>query len=317
MFKGENRASGALISYVVNKPAEKKEVAPPGKADTKKGAPKKSDQAVEAIPAEKKEKPESKVKYDSVKLEVFNAGGTLINTIRQKAPEDNGLSRMSWTLNEKAERNPSRERQAQQGRGGDRFGGTSVLPGIYKLRLTFGDQKDSTNIIVKADPRMNVSPVVLEQRYGMLKDLQKLTAAATQATDRLRESMEIVEEFEKKIKDSKRTDLKDATDKTKQMKDSLNTLFDAILGKVDKRQGIVRSPDPTPVSYIQTARGYVARSNEPISDTDRRVYKHAEDKMSEVVKRINGFYASAWPDYRATMEKVNLSPFKDYEPIKN
>ena len=317
MFQGENRASGALISYVVNKPAEKKEVVPPVKADTKKGTPKKSDPVVEAKPAEKKEKPESKVKYDSVKLEVFNAGGTLINTIRQKAPEDNGLSRMSWAMNEKAERNPSRERQAQQGRGGDRFGGTSVLPGTYKLRLTFGDQKDSTTIQVKADPRMNVSPGVLEQRYNILKDLQKLTAAATQATDRLRESMEIVEEFEKKIKDSKRTDLKDATDKTKQMKDSLNTLFDAILGKVDKRQGIVRSPDPTPVSYIQTARGYVARSNEPISDTDRRVYKHAEDKMSEVVKRINGFYASAWPAYRATMEKVNLSPFKDYEPIKN
>jgi len=94
-------------------------------------------------------------------------------------------------------------------------------------------------------------------------------------------------------------------------------LFDFILGKVDKRQGIVRSPDPTPVSYIQTARGYIARSNDPVSETDRRVYKQAEDRINDVVKRVNSFYSTTWPAYRAMMEKVNLSPFKDYEPIKN
>jgi uncharacterized coiled-coil protein SlyX len=158
---------------------------------------------------------------------------------------------------------------------------------------------------------------VIEQRYTMLKDLQKLTAAATQATDRLRESLDIVEEYEKKMKDSKRTDLKDPADKTKVMKDSLNAMFDYILGKVDKRQGIVRSPDPTPVSYVQTARGYISRSNDAVSETDRRVYQHAEDKVRELVKRVNEFYTTSWPAYRALMEKVSISPFKDYEPIKN
>jgi hypothetical protein len=164
---------------------------------------------------------------------------------------------------------------------------------------------------------MDVQQGVMEQRYAMLHDLQKLTATATTATDRLRESLEIVEDYEKKIKDAKRTDLKDASDKTKAMKDSVNALFDYILGKVDKRQGIVRSPDPTPVSYIQTARGYISRSMDPISDTDRRVYKNAEDKINDVVNRVNKFYSAAWPEYRTMMEKVNLSPFKDYEPIKN
>ncbi len=318
MFKGENKPNGAMISYVVNKPEEKKEVAAV-KVDTKKTTGKKADPKMEAKPEEvKKEKAESKIKYDSVKLEVFDGGGKLINTISQKAPEDNGLHRMTWALNEKAERNPSREHgRSGQGRSFGRFGGTSVLPGIYKLRLTYGNVKDSVNINVKSDPRLNVPPAVIEQRYAMLKDLQKLTAAATQATDRLRESLDIVEEYEKKMKDTKRTDLKDAADKTKAMKDSLNAMFDFILGKVDKRQGIVRSPDPTPVSYVQTARRYIAQSNDPISETDRRVYKQAEDNINEVVKRVNSFYSTAWPAYRAVMEKVNLSPFKDYEPIKN
>jgi len=313
VFNGQNRPAGALISYAVNKPEEMKaetSVATPAKKGQKKSEP---------VVVVKKESSDSKVKYDSVKLEIFNASGTLVNTIKQKAPEENGLYRMTWALNEKAESNPSRERVREgQGRGGfGGFGGTSVLPGTYKLRLSFGNQKDSTAINVKADPRMDISQSVMEQRYAMLKDLQKLTAAATRATDRLRESLEIAEEYEKKIKETKRTELKEASDKTKAMKDSVNALFDFILGKVDKRQGIVRSPDPTPVSYIQTARGYIARSNDPVSETDKRVYKQAEDKINDVVKRVNNFYSTTWPAYRTMMEKVNLSPFKDYEPIKN
>ena len=62
--------------------------------------------------------------------------------------------------------------------------------------------------------------------------------------------------------------------------------------------------------------GYVGRSRDPISETDRRVVKHAEDKIAELVKRVNAFYDSTWKEYRAMIEKVSLSPFKDYEPIK-
>src|SRR5690606_25753898 len=146
--------------------------------------------------------------------------------------------------------------------------------------------------VAKAEPRVDVPLAVYEQRYAMIKGLQKLRSQATAATDRLREPKAIVEEYEKKIKEAKRDDLKDAAAKTKAVKDSINALFDYILGKVDTRQGIVRSPDPTPVSYINTAMGYVGRSRDPISDTDRRVVKHAEDKIGEMVKRVNAFYES-------------------------
>lgn len=319
VYNGQNRPYGALISYLINKPAEKKEETKPvDKVDPK--VSKKSDDTkkTDTAPTEKKEG-KSSVKFDSVKLEIFNATGVLINTIKQKTPEENGTHRMSWLLNEKSDPNPSREKpRAGQGGGGGfgGFGGTTVLPGVYKLRLSFGNMKDSTMITVKTDPRAEIPQAVIEQRYAMLKDLQNLRALATKATDRLRESLEIIEEYEKKIKDARRTDLKEATDKTKAMKDSVNALFDFILGKVDKRQGIVRSPDPTPVSYIQTAQGYIGRSRDPISDTDKRVYKHAEEKIMEVVDRVNRFYSTSWPDYRALMEKVSFPVFKDYEPLK-
>ncbi len=312
VFNGQNRQPGAMITYMVNKPEAPKEE--PKTAAPVAGKKSAKEEVKPAAPA-----PKSNVKYDSVKLEIFSASGELVNTIRQKAPEANGVYRMNWMLNERAGRQPSRERpRGGQGGGGGfgGFGGSPVIAGTYKLRITFGDQKDSTTIKVGNDPRVEVPASVYEARYAMMKDLQKLRNTAVDATDRLRESKEIVEEYEKKIRDSKRTDLKEAADKTKAMKDSINALFDFILGKVDTRQGIVRSPDPTPVSYIQTAQGYIGRSRDPISDTDRRVYKHAEDMMGAVTRKVNYFYDNAWKEYRAMMEKVTFSPFKDYTPLK-
>lgn len=318
IYNGQNRPLGARITYVINKPAEsiKKEEKSAEKTDLKAG------KKITEIPVESKltevKGNKSVIKYDSVKLEIFNSKGELINTLRQKTPEDNGIGRMNWALSEKTQSQASREkpREGGGGRGFGGFGGITVLPGNYKLRITFGAQKDSTTVTVKADPRIDASVLVLETRYSMMKDIQKLTKLASQATERLRESKDLTEEFEKRIKDSKRTDLKEAQDKTKAMKDSINAVFDYILGKEDKRQGITESAESSRYSYIQRAQQYAGRSREPVSDTDRRLYKHAEGKIMEVVNRVNKFYATTWPEYRALMEKAALSPFKNYEPLK-
>ncbi|MBK8292913.1 MAG: hypothetical protein IPK96_20245 [Flammeovirgaceae bacterium] len=311
MFQGENKRSGAMISYVLNKPEEKKEAVPvPAKSDSKKGD-KKSE--VKPVEVKKEEKPGSKVKYDSITLEVFNSKGEKIRTVKQKAPEDNGISRMFWSMNEKGSARPSREKPRANA---PEPGGSQVLPGSYKLRLTVGDKKDSTIILVKSDPRFNTPESTITARYTMIKDLQTLTGKAAQAMNQLRESKEIADEYEKKMKGEKRDDLKDAMDKTKVVKDSIAAIMDYIVGKDDKRQGIVRQPDPTPVSYIFIAQRYIATSKDPVSATDQRVYKQAQDAMAELVKRVNKFYEQTWPEYRVVMEKVSISPFKNYDPLK-
>jgi photosystem II stability/assembly factor-like uncharacterized protein len=310
VFNGENRQGGAMLSYVINKPEEKKEPAKDTKPADVKDA-KKADSKTAAKPEEKKdEKP--KVKYDSLTLEVFNAKNEKIRTIKQKAPTDNGLNRMSWGMTEKGVRRPSREKpRANAGEPG----GMQVLPGTYKVRLSFGDKKDSTMVNVKSDPRFNVPSSVAESRYAILKDIEKLQSILTESTDRLRESLEVANEFETKMKDSKRTDLKEQLDKTKSMKDSINALFDLILDVDDKRQGLTRDSEG-PVVDIQTAQGYIEGNINPITETDRRVFKRADDSVSRVINKVNAFYATTWKDYRAMMEKVNLSAFKEYQPLK-
>lgn len=297
VFNGQNRPYGALISFVVNKPKAKAEETTGAKVnDTKKSTTAKS--------------PE--VKYDSTTLEIFNASGKLIRTLKQKAPEDNGLNRMTWGLNEKGVREPSRDKAPANAA---EIGGINVLPGVYKIRITFGDKKDSTRITVKDDPRLNTPLSTVEARYTMLRDLDGLTTVVTTATDRLRESKEIAEELENKMKAAKRDDLKDALDKTKAAKDSINAVFDFILGKEDKRQGILFDYT-TPVSYINKAVSYIGSSRKPVNATDQRVYKQAQDQVGFIVERVNKFYATTWQPYRNAVEKVSISPFKNYEPLK-
>ena len=315
LFQGENRPSGAMISYVFNKPEEKKDEAkkdekkPDDKSKKPEAGKKVSDDA--KTTEKKDEKPA--MKYDSLTLEVFNAKGEKIRTIKQKTPDDNGFNRIMWGMNEKGERQPSREKPRANA---DESGGPQVLPGTYKIRITFGGQKDSTLVTVKSDPRYPNMGSVLEARYALLKDLQKMNALATKAMNQLRESKDIADEYEKKIKDAKRDDLKDASDKTKSIRDSINSIIDYMVGKEDKRQGITRQADPTPLSYIGTAQFFISTSKDPVNTTDQLLVKQASGQVDKVLEKVNQFYQKQWPEYRSNMEKVTLSPFKNYEPLK-
>ncbi len=308
VFNGENRQYGAMLSYVINKPEEKDSIKT--KPLGAKGA-RKTD-STSSAKAETKKDDKLKVKYDSLTLEVFNAKNEKIRTIKQKTPEDNGLNRMNWGMTEKGVRRPSREKPRANESEPD---GLQVLPGTYKVRLSFGDMKDSAMVNVKSDPRFNIPVSVVESRYAMLKDLEKFQSILTQATDRLRESLEVANEFETKMKDSRLTDLKEQQNKTKAMKDSINALFDFILDKDDKRQGLTRDSEG-PMVDIQTAQGYVEGNLNPINETDKRVFKRAEDSVTRVMNKMNTFYTAIWIEYRTMMEKVNLPLFKDYQPLK-
>jgi photosystem II stability/assembly factor-like uncharacterized protein len=316
MFNGKNKPTGALISLVVNKPADKKEE--PAATDKKSDKGKTADKNPPAPPASTDKKPEtSKVKADSLKLEVVNAAGEVIQTIKQKAPEDNGMMRMTWNLREKSEPQPNRQLTTGGGGGGFGFGfgGPTVLPGTYKLRVSFAGKKDSAMVNVKSDPRYTLAEADVRGRYNLAKELQKLTKVTSEAVKRLKESIAVTDDYEKKIKDLRRTDLKDVETKTKAMKDTLVKVMDYIFGKEDKRQGLTRSVDSR-LSYINRASGFIESATGPINETDRRVFSQAESKINEIVIRVNAFYDTQWKAYRTEMEKINVSPFKDYQPLK-
>ena len=98
---------------------------------------------------------------------------------------------------------------------------------------------------------------------------------------------------------------------------SIDKLIDGMIGKEDKRQGITRNPEPTPLTFLFTARRYVGSLLQEPGKTEKQLVKNASEKMDEAIKPINSFYKAAWLDYRKKIEALNLSLFEDYKELKD
>lgn len=312
MFNGENRPYGARISYWVQVPEKET-----GKEEKDEGSKKSKRKKKEEPKAEKKA--EDKVKRDSVHVQIYNGQNELIRTLKRKTPDSTGIYRMTWYMDEAGVRSPSREKRRSFS---NEPGGVTVLPGTYKVVMLYGNQKDLANINVSYDPRLETDDEVHKAKYDALKELEQKVDKAREAVTQLVDSRELAEDFEKRLKDlkSKRGDSDIPYDslikETKAIKDSIRVLIDVFLGEEDEHQGIIRSPDPTVMTYLSAAKRYVASTLEVPGPTEKRLIYQADEKLKPALERVNKFYETEWQDYQNLMKQQDLTYFKNYEPIK-
>jgi photosystem II stability/assembly factor-like uncharacterized protein len=306
IFNGENRDKGAMITYSINKPKSKTKKEPLTKKKTKNSKKK------EKIAEVKTEKPV--VKFDSIFFEVYDSKNELIRSIKKKAPKENGVHRMYWRLGEKGKRGPSRrktKKNASEPRG------ITVLPGKYTIKLHFGNQTETEKINVAYDPRVEMPFEVLKSKYNLLKQLEAKAGIAGEATQRLLESKEIVNDYKKRIKaQNKKEKYKDILTNHAEILKEINGLLDDMLGKEDKRQGITATEFPNTVSYLYKARRYVNSLLQKPGETETTLVKNANDKVSAVILKINEFYKKDWIEYQKSVENLNLSPFKEVKELE-
>ncbi|WP_299526449.1 sialidase family protein [uncultured Lutibacter sp.] len=307
IFNGENRKRGAMITYSINRPEiETKKAEEPS---TKKKNKSKKEVAIAEV---KSKKPT--VKFDSIFFEFYNDKNELIRSLKNLAPKENGIHRTYWGMNEKGKRGPSRrivKKDANEPRG------LTVLPGTYTLKIHFGNETVSENIKVAYDPRVEMPFEVLKSKYDLLKQLENKSGIAGEATQRLLESKEIIEDYKKRIKNQ--SELKNKEELLKShdvVLKSINDLLDDMLGKEDKRQGITDTEFPSTVSYLYTARRYVGSLLQKPGETELTLVKNADEKVSAVISKINKFYNTDWINYQKTVEQLNLSPFKKLEELE-
>jgi len=305
IFNGENRAYGAMITYSINNPdSGKKE-----ESSTKKD--KNSKKSKEKI-AVKGEKPA--VKFDSIFFEVFNTKNERIRSIKKKAPEKNGVHRIYWYMDEKGKSRPSRNLAKKNS---TEPSGVTVLPDTYTIKIHFGNKTATEKITVVYDPRVEMPFDVLKAQYDLLKELEIKTDIAGKATQQLLKSKVIVENYQKRIKDQ--NDKEKYKDQLKYQEETLkkiNNLLDDVLGKEDKRQGITATEFPSTASYLSTARRYVSNLLQKPGQTEFTLVKNADLKVSAVIGTINEFYKTDWVNYQKSVEKLDLSPFKEVKELK-
>ena len=295
LFNGENRNSNAMISYLINKPEQKEE----DKEEKKE---------------EEEESDEEEITYDSLKLKVYTMDGELIRTLREKAPKENGLHRMYWRMDEAGQRGPSRRLTKEDA---EEPGGVDVMPGKYKLVMHFGEHKDSTEIEVKFDPRLDVDEADLKARYDFLKSIEKMQETAYEASQRILEAKETADHYIKWMKEKDKEAFKEQIKASKAIKDSLEVLFEPFVGEdFSEKQGIIRTPIPDIGDRIGNAYYYTAASFDKPGDTQERLKKQAEEALKPAIDALNKFFAEDWKAYQEGISELDISLFEEYEAIE-
>lgn len=283
MFNGENRKSGAMLSYVIN-------------------VPKKDDDE-----KEKSKEEDEKKGLDSLTFEVFTLDGNLIRTIKQKVPEKNGVNRMYWRLDEKGVNSLTRKELDNK----REPGGVDVMPGTYKLRLSYAGESSETQVEVKFDPRMDVSTEALQARYEALKALESEKELALGRVEQIKEKLTIIDELTKRMKAKNEKAFEAELKRSKETKDTLNSLLDLYLGKEDDRQGITADQTDNVDSYYGTAYFYLSNGLHVPTRTEKAMVAKFKSVMAVANQKTDDYLAANWAQYKEQMEALDLSPFKD------
>jgi len=279
VFSGDNRGSGAMLTYSVNK------------------------EMVEGTGEDKKE-----VK---LKIEIFNEDGDKIRTF-DRTPSESGINRTSWGLNRAGVRNPSRNAPRPNA---PEPGGASVLPGTYKVKYTYGDYSDSTMVTVHADPRIETPMASLQASSDFVDRMMDLRSHLGDAVKVLRDAKSIIEVNESLVKNDPREDKEELTEMNKSTKKSIDDLMDMIFGKRDERQGITSDPTITVMERLFRPMWYLNNDLDGPGATEENLFRLAEEAVDDAVSQINSFIENDWAEYKSAMEDADLTPFKDIDTI--
>jgi hypothetical protein len=299
MYHGENREAGARFSYLINKKDQPKD----DKTDEDEDENKNEDETDSEIDSEKEE---GKVTWDSLTLKLYD-GERLIRTLKTKAPKENGIHQWTWNMDEAGVDRPSRSIRKQT----RESGGVSVKPGLYKAVLHYGDLMSETTIKVESDPRLEVFQKNINEVYATSKQIEKMQATAADAVSQLVESKTIAETYKKNLSKLDKEAYKNEIKASKDIVKSIDSLIDKYLGKVDKRQGITRNPEMTPLQRLGSASYYVSGSKTGLTSTEMTLIKHAKDALDMLLGETNTFFTKEWSTYQSTMKDVKMDPFKE------
>ena len=278
MYQGENKNGGAMISYFVGLP----------KVDKKATKKKKED-----------------VKYDSIKLEIFD-DATQIRTLKFKAPKESGVHKITWYLREKGVARASRRvRESKR-----EPSGVQVKPGTYRLKMTFGNEVSEQDIKVEFDPRLQISQTAINQKYAASKELEKyqekIGAAVKQLVQSKNTATSIKNDLSKENKKKYKSEIKNSSEIIKKIDD----LIAKYLGSIDKRQGITRNPEITVNQRFGQASRYIRSRFGEQTATETMLMNQFKNEFTKVISETNTFFNNDWVNYKASVENIKISPFK-------
>ena len=310
-FKGRNGSPSAQINcWVKPKKKEKKEEKMEEEKKGKKKGKSKEEAKDEKEEGDKKDGEKGKGKKgDKAKIHVMDAAGDTIRTFSQKL--DTGLVKITWRLNHNGVRYPSRRPVKKDA---DLPGGYKVLPGIYKLVVNYKGQKDSTNVTVHADPRMDVSLKKMQDKQTAYKGFYKTITAANDGFKRLGDVKKNIKLVDTALEHAPDSLKKEIADLGKALQDSIKNIESEYMLPAGLK-GIQRNPSLLGGQLWRTS-SYIGSSEGAPNQSAKIMMKKTEDMVSEILDKINALMDNDFAGYQKKVEAVEYSLFKEYDELK-
>ncbi|MFT6870830.1 MAG: photosystem II stability/assembly factor-like uncharacterized protein [Polaribacter sp.] len=295
LYQGENRKGGALISYYIDKP----------KVDKKEPRNKNQDEDEDEKDPIDVKKDKNEINYDSIQLEIFD-GERQIRTLKFKTPKESGVHKTTWSLREKGVARASRSITKSK----REPSGTLVKPGVYKLKMTFGDAVSEQTINIEFDPRLQISDEAINQKYNASKELETYQEKIAGIVKQLVESKNTVTNIKTDLSKEDKVKYKVEIKSSGAIHKKIDTLIASYLGSIDKRQGITRNPEITINQRFGQASYYIRSRFGTQSETEKTLMAQFVKEFKKVVSETNRFFNNDWIAYKKSVESIKISAFK-------
>ncbi len=310
-FVGDNKRSGAVFN-VWKKPTKKKsdKKSEEKTKDKKKDKKKKKDDVTKEKADKGKMKGKGKKKNDKkATIYCIDANGDTLRTFKREIKD--GFNRIGWSPSTKGVDFPRRSEPKEK----SEPGGMPILPGTYKIVMELGDHKDSTQLEVLLDPRIDNRKINTKAKYDAMKEFNATITATKKAYDNLKEAEKSMSLYKKIIELQEDTIKEEHLEYHKEVKKQIDSLKN-LYWLPESKKTEYRDDSHTLMSKMWNARRFLGTSlGAPTTNGSHAVTK-ANNEAQKTIDGINAFFREEWKSYEDKIKALPLDIFKEIEEVK-
>lgn len=264
LYEGENRPYGALISYYLKTANE-----------------------------------EANALKDRVKIEISNGSGEVVRTLYRQPRA--GVNRFNWGLERDGVRNPASVKPTSPSAPG---GGMDVLPGQYRVKVTYQGNSSEAALPVLKDPRLGISDADMLVKNTMIEQFMEVQKRVTAVADAIREAKANVERVNARVKEVGAKADPQLARRGKELLDQLNEQYYKIFSS--PVQGIYRDP------ALITNKMYGVMSKfqsvqVPVSANQRIAMQQFEADVQALETSVNEVMSTSYQQFVAYVKGTGLT----------
>ncbi|MCP9236983.1 hypothetical protein [Lewinella sp. JB7] len=241
---------------------------------------------------------------EKVKIQVIDVQtGDTIRTFTHKPQW--GMNRMSWNMRRDGINYPSRREVKEDA---DTPSGLPVVPGTYRILMTYGNHTDETIVTVQADPRDHYTGSTrYAERDRMYAELETEVKKVGDAFDRLQNARKSITRVEGAMADAPKA-VKDSL--IKEGKEIIKRIaeLEEIYTEAEDLKGIQRNPTNLE-SKLFSARRYISQIEGQPSQMARFTLDQFQQSAADFTERVDAFFRNDFAEYQRKVEAANLSLF--------